>query len=151
MKKLYLILPVIMILLVVGCGESGTKTCTIDRNSYTETDKITGKDGKVSEMEMTFVYDNSLLGGKSLKDFSDEQKEMLKKEMLNRLGLEKEVNEGLEVKFDMEDQMKLSMKVDVNKVDKDILSKIGVDFSGVANTDYSSAIKTFEDGGYTCK
>lgn len=149
-KALYIFIAVLMLGTFSGCGkEEKTTTCTIDRSSYNETQKLTGKD-KVEQLEMTYVYDNSLFNIETLNTLTDEQKEQIKTSMLTNLGFDKTSYEGFEILVDIQDKMTVTMKIDIAKADTSVTKKVGIDFTNT-NLDYDDAVKSYEDLGYTCK
>ena len=151
MKKiLYIFITILMLGIFSGCEkQEQTTTCTIDKNTYYETQILRGKD-KVEQLEMTYVYDNSLFNVESLNNFTEDQKEQIKTNMLNNLGFEKTKYEGFEIIIDIQDKMTVTIKIDISKADTNITKKVGIDFSNT-NLNYDEAVKSYKDIGYTCK
>lgn len=151
MKKiLYVFIAILMLGVFSGCEkEEKTTTCTIDRSSYSETQKLTGK-RNVEQLELTYVYENSLFNIDSFNDLTDEQKEQIKTTMLTNLGFDKTSYDGFEIIVDIQDKMTVTMKIDIAKADTSVTKKVGIDFSST-NLNYDDAVKSYEDIGYTCK
>jgi len=93
MKKIsMLLLVVVMVFVVTGCTEEKVATCTSQQDTHFESVTINGENNKVTLYEVTYKYENSLLGVESMDDYTDEQKQAFVDNMYNNLGFEKEKN-----------------------------------------------------------
>ena len=91
-----------------------------------------------------------MLGVKDLSTLTDEQKDMVKSNMLKSFGLEDGNTDGFEIDVKIEDKMIVILKADLKKADSKILSKVGMNFTG-ADMSLKKAVEDMEDTGATCK
>lgn len=158
MKKLsILLLTMIMTITLTGCGSItskediiNSKTCTITKNGIEQIYKYTATNDEIDKVELTMVYDNSLFGVETLSTLTEAQKEQITTEMLNNLELESNTYEGLDINIDIQDQMKVNLKADLEKADPEILKKVGLDFTD-ADMSLERAVEDMTDAGATCK
>ena len=153
MKKISMLLLIFVLMLTLtGCGKDviSTKNCTMQNDSYVEIYKITATNDEIDKVELTIVYDNSMFNVESLDILDDTQKDQIKTNMLDTLGLESTTYEGFEINIEVEEQMSVNIKADLKLADTEVLKKVGLDFS---NTDMSfeRAVKDLEETGAVCE
>ena len=154
MKKISLLLSIMMIVILTGCGVKkdvvSAVTCTKQYEGFYETSKFTATNDKLEKVEISYVYDNSLFEVDTLADLTDDQKEQIKSNMLDTLGLESATYEGFEVVIDVQEEMTVNLKVDLTKVSEEVLNKVGLDFSET-NMSFKTGVEELKSDGYTCK
>lgn len=156
-KKLsILLLTIMMMVMLTGCGEDilkedviASSTCTKQNEDYHETLTVMATNDEINNVELTFVYENSLFGVDTLSTLDETQKEQVKANMLTNLGLESSTYEGFEVVIDIQDKMTVTIKADLTKADSEVLKKVGLDFSNT-NMSYEDAVKSLEAEDYSC-
>ncbi len=156
MKKLSILaLTIVLAFAVSGCAMTGnkvqSKTCTMKANGIDQTFVISATNKDVDKMEIKMVFDNSLFGVNTLSTLTDAQKTTVKETMLKNLGLESDTDDGLEIIVDINDQMTITVKIDITKADPKILQKItGMDTTNV-DWSFKRTISDMEKSGATCK
>ncbi len=143
---------------LTGCGTTeekqkdvvATKTCTKQMDGYVNTYKWTATNDNITNVELTIVYDNSLFGVESLSSLTDEQKEQIKNNMLTNLGLADIDHTGLDINIDIQDQMTINLKADLDIADTSVLKRVGMDYKSETNRSFTTAISASENDGYTC-
>ena len=153
MKKISLVLlSMILVLTLTGCGidKITSSTCTTTSDGVTYTYKYSATNDEIDKIEMVLVFDNSTFGVDSLDILTADQKEQIKTNMLNTLGLDSSNYEGFSVNIDIQDKMTVTVVADLTTADSEVLNKIGLDFS---NTDMSlkNAVKDMEESGAVCE
>lgn len=154
MKKISMLLSaIIMVFVVTGCDEKEevkTFACTSKFDKYTNTTTLTSENGKVGKVKVTYAYDNEAMGVTSFNDVTDEQKEQIKTNMLTTLGFNDKTYEGFSINVYFDDQMKVDIEVDMDTVEQEALTKVGLNFSNT-NLDYDDAVQSYRTGGFTCE
>lgn len=154
MKKLFaLLLTIALSATLVGCSTEDvveTKTCTKEAEGISQTYKLTATNGEIDKVELVMVYDNSIFGLDTLSTLTDDQKELIKTNMLTTLGLESNTYEGFEINVDIQDQMTVTVSADIEKADPEVLKKVGLDFDGV-DMDLDNAVDGMTSDGAVCK
>ena len=157
MKKIsMLLLVVVMVFVVTGCTEEKIEekvaTCTSQQDTHFESVTINGENNKVTLYEVTYKYENSLLGVESMEDYTDEQKQAFVDNMYNNLGFEKgKKYDGFSIDIRVEDQVIVEFSGDVNNENaRENFLKLGIDLSD-ANLGFEDAVHSYRLAGYTCK
>lgn len=154
MKKLSMVLlSFFVIVFVSGCGKDvvETRTCTSNQNGVEQSFTFTATNDEINKVDMVFTYDNSLFGISSFKDVDNETKEQMKNSMMESFGLEKNKYDGFEIKIDIQDKMTVTINADLKKADKNILSKVGMNFTGDEDMSLKRAVEDSKADGFTCK
>lgn len=97
------------------------------------------------------VYDNSLLNVETLSTLTEKQKQQIKDNMLTTLGLKDVEHPGLDINIDIQDQMTVYLKADLDEASSETLKKVGMDFKTETNRSFKTAVEASEKDGYTCK
>lgn len=151
-----------MLLTLTGCKEEkqekqdnqdiiSSNTCVLtDEQGTQQTYKLTATNDEIDKVELTILYDNKMFGVETLKTLSEEQKEQIKSNILTNLGLENSTYEGLVITVDIQDQMTLSVKADLKTADKEVLKKVGLDFTG-ADMSLGRAVRDMTASGASCQ
>lgn len=167
MKKLSIfLLSMVCAITLSGCGNAvddnkdsnknkdviTTKTCTVSEEGFlTEDIVFSATNGKVDKFNIVMTYDNSLFGVDSFAELSEEEKEAMKSEMLSELDSEDYSFEGVDIKVDINDQVVMTMIVDLNKADRELLDEIGFDFSEFDGMSLDEIAAQLTEVGATCK
>lgn len=77
-------------------------------------------------------------------------KEQIKTNMLTTLGFNDKTYEGFSINVYFDDQMKVDIEVDMDTVEQEALTKVGLNFSNT-NLDYDDAVQSYRTGGFTCE
>ena len=153
MKKIsMLLLAIIMVFVVTGCTEEKVATCTSQQDTHQETVIINGENDKVTIYQVTYKYENSLLGIESMDDYTEEQKQAFVDNMYNNLKFEKDKKyDGFEIDIRVEDQVIVEFSGDVNNESaREQFLKLGIDLSN-ADLGFDKAVQSYRNSGYTCK
>lgn len=134
-----------MILLLTGCGNTKTLTCTMQRSEDGTTGamgyRVTYKDDVISVIEEKMAYEGS--GDDYLSQLDD---------------LEKEFNEGVSehetdgVKYDLErdgNRVEITVTYDLNKMTEE--EREDIDFSFDDDNSYETVKSNFESQGMVCE
>ncbi len=149
MKKV-LILLIILLICLTGCNREITKTCEISTNEYKQkwTYKVDGE--KINKIELNITYDNSIFGNvESFASLTKNEEQELKKAILSNLGFDKDSYDGFKIDILVNDNINVKVKIDIEKADKELLSKIGLDLDQNRNID--STIVEMKENGATCR
>lgn len=151
-KYVTLLLFVVLMGSLCGCGKDKitSTSCTLSQSGMEMAYTLTATNDKIDKISLTITPDNTLFGVDSLSTLTDEQKEQVKTGMLTNLGLEKDNYEGLKIDIKIEDKMDIKVDADLKKADKEILKKIGMDFSKT-NMSLKDAKEEMAETGATCK
>ncbi|MBQ4583916.1 MAG: hypothetical protein IJA94_03410 [Bacilli bacterium] len=153
MKKMYrIILTLVMVFLLCGCGEkSVTKTCTMNEENIEETFVLTATDGEnVDKVDLIMAFDSEMFGVESFDVLDNNQKEQIKTSVFDSLGLDSYTYDGLNININIQEKLTVTINADINKADAEVLKKIGMDFTG-ADMNIETAEKELADVGATCK
>lgn len=154
MKKIISLLLILMLTVTLcGCGKKDvvtSKTCTMTQSNMDMSYKLTATNDEIDKLVLTITPNNSLFGVDSLNVLDDAQKEQVKTAMLKNLGLDSSNYEGLDIDIKIDDNMVVTVTADLKVADKDVLKKIGMDFTGV-DMSLKRAVEDMEDAGATCK
>ncbi len=145
MKK---ILILIVVFLLTGCGEK-INTCTIKTSEFEQKWKYISKNENVEKIELDISYDNSLFGKiDSFETLTSKEKNVLKNQILSKLGFEKENYPGFDIDIIIDKNINVKVKSDITMVNKELLKKIGLDFN---ETNINQIIKHMIDNGAICE
>lgn len=145
MKK---ILILIIIVFLTGCGEK-INTCNIKTNEFEQNWKYVSKNDELKEIELDITYDNSLFGEiDSFESLNSNQKEVLKNQILKKLGFEKSNYEGFNIDIAINKEIKVMSKINYKKADKELLKKIGIDFD---KSNINDILKDMRSNGAICQ
>jgi len=145
MKKILILLS---LLLFTGCGEK-VNTCNIKTKSFEQNWKYVSKKEEIKEIELDIDYDNSNFEKiDSFETLNKEQKEVLKKQILSKLGFEKSKYDGFSIDISINKTISVKVKANILKADKEILKKIGI---STDNININNVIKNMESNGAKCK
>ena len=148
MKKIIILVG--LLLLTTGCGEK-INTCNIKTSKFEQNWKYTSKKDEIKKIELNIVYDNSIFENiDSFSSLNDREKEVLKEEILSKLGFEKSKYDGFDIDIVITDKISTKALIDISKADKELIKKIGIDF-GETGTNINDVIKNMKDNGATCK
>lgn len=159
MKKISMfLLTFIIVVTLTGCKEENnnndvitSNTCILkEEDGVQQTYKLTATNDEIDKVELTIVYDNKIFEVDTLSTLSEEQKDQIKSDMLTNLGLENTTYEGLDINIDIQDQMTVYVKADLEKADKEILKKVGLDFTG-ADMSLGQAVRDMTASGASCQ
>jgi len=153
-KLLVLLLTIIISINICACSkEKGDKitsnTCSINENSMEKTFKLTATNDEIDKIVLTIKPDNSLFGVESLEILDDEKKEQVKTNILSTLELDSYSYDGIKINIDINESIIISINVDLKIADKEILKKIGLDFSN-ADMSLKNAVNDMKKSGATC-
>ncbi len=150
-KTCFIIIFMLIILATTGCvkDKETSKTCTTISDNITYIYKYNATNDIIDKFEMNLLFDNSLFGVDSLDVLTDNQKEQIKLNILNTLGLQNTNYDGISINIDINDKINVSIVADLKIADKDFLKKLGFNFS---NTDMSlkNTVKIIEENGAVC-
>lgn len=154
-KSIFLLLTVITIGVLTGCGTSEIKeqtaTCTKQESTHYEAITLSATNDKVSRFDATYKYEGSVFGADNLDNVTEEQKQEFINNMYTNLGFEKDKDyDGFNIKIEVEDKVIVTYGGDINNASAQIqLKKLGIDFS---NTDltFTNAVESYKLSGYTC-
>lgn len=156
MKKISLLLLVMVCAIIfTGCGDKKdvleSKTCTKQMDGYVNTYKWIATNDKITNVELTIAYDNSLFNIESFSVLDESQKEQIKTNMMANLGLADTDHTGLDINIDIQDKMTVYLKADLDKADSKTLQKVDMDYKSKTNRSFKTAIEASKSEGYTCK
>ena len=146
MKK---ILFLITCLLITGCGEKFT-ICNIKNEKFEQEWKYTTKKEKITNIDLNIVYNNSMFGIENLEKLNTNEKIVLKREILSKLGFEKDHYDGLDIDIIITNQINIKIKADLETANKDLLNKVGFDIDNF-DRNINSAKKSLIENGAVCK
>ncbi len=145
MKK---VLVLLFLLLLTGCGQK-INTCDVKTKELEQKWKFVSKNEKVKEIELEIIYDNSIFENiDSFESLNNDQKAVLKKQILSKLGFEKSSYEGLDINVSVNKEISVLVKVNYDKANKELLKKIGMDLD---DPNINNIIKEMKTNGATCK
>ena len=145
MKKILLI--VFALVFLTGCNNKIT-TCNIKSDKFEQNWKYKTKNDIVTAVDLDISYDNSLFNITNLSALTTNEKKVLEKTILSNLGFEKNSYDGLEIKIIIIDKINVEIKIDLEKVDKKLLEKIGINlYDGI---DINTVIKNMEKSNAKC-
>ncbi len=137
-----------VLLLLTGCGQQ-INTCNVKTKELEQKWKYVSKNDKVKEIELEIIYDNSIFENiDSFESLNDDQKEALKKQILVKLGFEKNNYEGLNIEVTVNKEIAVIVKVDYNKAKKELLTKIGMNLE---DDNINNIMANMKTNGATCK
>lgn len=145
MKKVLILL---VLLLLTGCGQQ-INTCNVKTKELEQKWKYISKNDRVKEIELEIIYDNSIFENiDSFESLNEDQKETLKKQILAKLGFEKNNYEGLNIEVTVNKEIAVMVKVDYNKASKDLLTKVGMNLE---DNNINNIMANMKTNGATCK
>lgn len=158
-KVILLLLAVIMVGVITGCGKADeikikdqTAICTKQESTHHETITLNGTSGKVSRFDAVYKYEPSVFDTDNFDYVTEEQKQEFINNMYSNLGFEKDkVYDGFNIKVEVEDKVIVTYGGDINNTSAQTeLKKLGIDFS---NTDltFENAVDSYQIAGYTCE
>lgn len=137
-----------VLLLLTGCGQQ-INTCNVKTKELEQKWKYVSKNDKVKEIELEIIYNNSIFENiDSFESLNDDQKEALKKQILAKLGFEKNNYEGLNIEVTVNKEIAVIVKVDYNKAKKELLTKIGMNLE---DDNINNIMANMKTNGATCK
>lgn len=150
MKKKMLLLLFIILFTTCGCGSKKVYKCHIDQENYMTQDiEFTADKDNISKIKLTILFANELIDASKLKDLTNEQKEQIRKSLIENLGLNVENTEGLNFSLDINDKMAFILDIDVNDKNMSLLKMLGLDLSD-KDTNIDTVIKSLTSNGATC-
>ena len=144
MKK---VLVLLLLIFLTGCNKEIIKTCTIKSDEFEQKWEFISKEDEVSKINLNIKYSNSLFKIDDLDQLTTSEKLILEREILSELGLLEEKYEGLEIDVLIEKELSIKINVDLSKVDKDVLNKLGINFDSYKTTEI---LKNMEHSGAKC-
>lgn len=129
MKKIVIILLICVSL--VGCNKeeySPINICTYHDDKVEEKYVFTSNGDIVSNVEHSSTYYPSNFGATTFKDMDEETRKKTKDELLKQYGLESEEDEGYKFNITFEDNMVVTITIDMNVAKEDIIDKTGLQF-----------------------
>ncbi len=138
---------ILIILLLTACGEKIT-TCNIKTSEFEQTWKYTSKKDTVNLIELDITYDNSLFGVSYLNSLNPTEKAVLKKEILSKLGFEKNNYDGLMIDVIIDEKISIKVKTDLSKANSNLLKKIGINKE---DKNINTLVNNMTSGGGICK
>ena len=160
MKKIcILFIMAVFSLNIIGCDNANNlrsdsttfKTCTTKNElGLEQTFKYTAINDVINQVEVTRVYSNETLGVDSFDNLSYSQRENLKLNMLNNIGLEQTEYEGIKINIDINNQIIVTINVDLNKADKEIIDIVGLGFL-IEEANLENIVSEMINNGALCK
>ena len=149
MKKI--IFLILITIIISGCSkeEFTSKSCNMKENNIRTTFNLTATNKKINKVVMKIEMDNSLLKVESLEILDDKQKTEIKENVLKSLGLDRDEYEGINIEVVINKTIIITINADLNKADKEILKKIGMDFTD-ADLSLKRTVKSLEEKGAIC-
>ena len=108
----------------------------------------TDKDN-ISKIKLTISFASELINTSELKNLTNEQKEQIRKSIMENLGLDTENTEGLNFSLDINDKMAFILDIDVNDKNIPLLKTLGLDLSD-KDTNIDTVIKSLTSNGAKC-
>lgn len=150
MKKKVLILLFIILFTASGCGSKKVRTCHLEQENYMTQDiEFTTDKDNISKIKLTISFASELINTSELKTLTDEQKEQIRKSIMENLGLNTENTEGLNFSLDINDKMAFILDIDVNDKNMPLLKTLGLDLSD-KDTNIDTVIKSLTSNGAKC-
>ena len=152
-KGLVLLLTMALSMTLCGCGAEDkvtTSSCSISENNMNMTMDFSATNDEIDKVTMTVIPDNEAMGITSFKDLDDDMKTQIKEVFLTSLGLDKDTYDGIKIDVEFDDNMTLTVDIDLKVADEDILTKLGLDLDD-ADMSLEKSVEDLEESGYTCK
>lgn len=152
MKKISLLIA-FMLLFITGCGRGEqVVTCTKHVDGIYETIVLNATSNKITNVDATYKYDNSLLNIDSIKNITDEQKDKIINTMYKNLGFSKnEVYDKFTFNISIDDQLIVSFSGDINdETASNNFKKMGIDFKST-DLQLKKTIAMYKKDNYICK
>ena len=162
MKKTILLTIIILgTLLSSGCSlnkeelieepkkEKITCVITEDNSSLKQSYSFEAKDNLINRIKLSITYDevNNIT---DFSNFTEDQKINFEAVMLNAMGIEKAINDGLEIKMDFNKQLTVTIDADLEKADEELLKAVGLDAETI-DLNYEQTIEELKNTGATCQ
>ena len=152
MKKLLTLL--IVSILLVGCGNQSkeeTKTCTIseDQSGVTLETTFTAIDDEINKIGIRTKLPNIFEAmGIDVDDITDEQKQMIEKEMMKEFDIKDLTGIDLQTSYSKENIV-VEMTIDLNHASDKILDELNIDKNN--KNSLKKVIKDAEAEGFKCR
>lgn len=163
MKKIILFTIIIVgTILFTGCSLNSENiveeelkqekiTCVItEENSALKQEySFEAENNLINHIKLSITYDE-VYDIKDFSNFTEDQKINFEAVMLNAMGIEKAINEGLEIKMDFNKQLTVTIDADLEKADEELLKSVGLDAETI-DLNYEQTIEDLKNTGATCQ
>lgn len=148
MKKLLLVLCACLLCACSNTNNTTSKTCSITQDPLTVEIALSAKDDTINTMNFAVTMDASQLGlGDELGNITDEQKDTIKDNLLQSLGIDENTT-GITVDAKFDDNINMKINIDLEACSEETLKTFNFEEDDLS---LENAVEQFVAQGYTCK
>lgn len=148
MKKLLLVLCACLLCSCSNTDNTASKTCSITQDPLTVEIALSAKDDTINTMNFAVTMDASQLGlGEELGNITDEQKDTIKDNLLQSLGIDENTT-GITVDAKFDDNINMEINIDLEACSEETLKTFNFEEDDLS---LENAVEQFVAQGYTCK